>query len=157
MKRALIIFLLLLFLCITSIYAEEVSSKNTISGGASVIWVGYPVSILPGINIEYEFMLHKNFALVVDIGLDGIIRSYVDLYARWYPWGGMFFAELGLGIWWEGFNAWVLRPEISPGIGWRIDIGKPNGWNLITGITGRILFYENRSEDTLNSSISNRT
>ena len=101
------------------------------------------IYILPGLNIEYERTLHKNFALAVDIGRDGLLSSYVDLYARWYPWAGMFFADLGLGVWWPEFDAWILRPQISPGIGWRIDIGKPNGWNLITGITGRIVFYKN--------------
>jgi len=143
MKKSFIYFFLLLFLC-TFVYAEEVVSKNTTSGGIGVIWAGYPFGILPGINMEYERLLNKNFALAVDIGLDGLILPYADLYARWYPWAGMFFANIGLGIWQRGFGTLVFTPVISPGIGWKIDIGKPNGWNLITGIIGRIFFYEDQ-------------
>jgi len=156
MKQPLIIFLLLLFFYITPVYAEEMSSKNTISGGISAIWVGFGFlcPIMPGLDIEYERLLHKNFALAVNIGLDGIIRPYADLYARWYPWAGMFFADFGLGIWKQGFETWALFPVISPGIGWKIDIGKSNGWNLITGITGRVFFYEDSREDVQTSSVN---
>jgi hypothetical protein len=148
-KKPLIIFLLLLFFYIIPICADEISSKNTISGGISAIWVGenfLRVPILPGLDIEYERLLHNNFSLAVDVGLDGLIVLYADLYARWYPWAGKFFANIGLGISKRGFETWTLFPAISPGIGWKIDIGKPNGWNLITGITGRIFFYEDQRE-----------
>jgi hypothetical protein len=144
MKKPSIIFLL--FLCTTYVYAEEVPSKNTISGGISMIYTGAFGGILPGLNIEYERLLHNNFALAVGIGGDGFLLPYADLYARWYPWAGMFFADFGLGIWRRGFETWVSYPMISPGIGWKIDIGKPNGWNLIIGIAGRIFFYEDYRE-----------
>jgi len=153
MKKPVIIILLLLFLYITPVYAEEVSSKNTISGGVSIIWAGYPFYILPGMNVEYERLLINNFTLAVDIGLDGLILSYADLKARWYPWNGMFFTDIGLGIWRQGFDTWILTPVISPGFGWKIDIGKPNGWNLTTGIIGRIFFFEERQIDINNSSV----
>jgi hypothetical protein len=140
MKRSSIIFLL--FLCITSVYAEEASVNNTISGGVSIIYTGIFGGIMPGLNIEYEHLLHNNFALAVGIGGDGLLAPYVDLYARLYPWARMFFADLGFGVWGRGFGSWVLYPMISPSIGWKIDIGKSNRWNLIIGITGRILFFE---------------
>jgi len=147
MKKQLIIFLL--FLCFASVYAEEVPSINTISGGASAIlmpvFLGVPV--MPGLTIEYERVLNDNFALAVDFGIDGFILPYIDLCARWYPWAGMFYANLGLGVWRQGFNTWILMPVISPGIGWKFDIGKPNGWNLITGLTGRIFLFEDTETD----------
>jgi len=159
--KKLLIFLLL-FLCVTLIYAEEnnteeKSVKNTISGGVSAIYTGYffGTYILPGLHIEYERLLHENFTLAVDIGLDGLIRPHFDLYARWYPWAGMFFTNFGLGVWRQGFDTWILTPVISPGIGWKIDIGKPNGWNLTTGIVGRIFLYEDK--DINDSTVNNNS
>jgi hypothetical protein len=161
MKKPFIIFLLLLFLCINFVYTEDTSSKNTISGEISAIWAGYFFGILPGLSIEYERLLHKNFALAVGVGMDGLIVPYADLYARWYPGAGMFFADFGLGIWRRKFESFVLLPVLSPGIGWKIDIGKPDGWNLTIGITGRIFFYEDqevyeiKQGDVYESSVEN--
>ncbi|MDR0476159.1 MAG: hypothetical protein LBH43_21135 [Treponema sp.] len=152
MKRSLIIFLF--FLYIIHVHAEEVSLKNTISGGISIMWVGvggFLPPVMPGLDIGYERLLHKNFALAVDIGVDGILIPYADLYARWYPWAGMFFADLGLGIWRQGFETWISMPWVSPGIGWKIYIGKTKRWNFTTGITGRIIFHEYHEIDNIDT------
>ena len=142
MKKSVFPLLFLLLLYNAFVYSEEVVAKNTISVGESIVWIGSPVGFLPGLNIEYERLLSNNFALAVDVGVDALILLYADTYARWYPWAGKFFTNLGFGIWRYNFNTWNFTPVISPGIGWKIDIGEPNGWNLITGIIGRVFFYE---------------
>ena len=96
-----------------------------------------------GINFEYERLLNPNFSIGLDIGLD-LSWPYAEIQGRWYPWAGKFFTGFGLGtIYVFGYykgHPNILFPVISPGIGWKIDIGKANKWVIIPSIVDRMDF-----------------
>ena len=137
------------FLCIifiihitAALWGQE--SKNTISGGINIsgpiiagyfnLW--YP--LFPGINFEFERLLSGNFAIAADAGIDLFILPYAGIRARWYTGRKIFYADIGLGIMGSTLNSEALLPVLSSGIGWKIDIGEPGSWVLMTGISERI-------------------
>jgi hypothetical protein len=139
MTKRIVLCIAFSIFCIGVIMGQE-SGKNTISGG-----INLTDFILPGFSIGYERLLHKNFAISADIGIHSVLIPYADIHGRWYPWAGMFFVDIGMGIWVflpleDGDGSAYTFPVISPGIGWKIDIGQPNGFVLIAGIEERISF-----------------
>jgi hypothetical protein len=112
------------------VFAQENTSraKNTVMGGPNVGLLTF------GLDVEYERILLENLGkgslgIAGEVGYTTVIIFpifYIDARARWYPWSGKFFADLGLGY--SSFLGVTSAFMISGEVGWRIDIGKPNGW-----------------------------
>jgi hypothetical protein len=117
---------------------EERRAKNTISILISVAFF----------SVNYELKINDVFSLILESGYGNSLLYFhpnyiVDGKLRWYPWQNMFFAELGLGygqkyIDKNGNRNSFLEPEgewyrrdgfmISPGFGWKFDLGQMNGF-----------------------------
>jgi hypothetical protein len=116
-----------------SLFAQANSKNNWLSGELSII----------GAGATYERMLSQNFSLGVNVYWTSLFLIFNDLgtnvIGRWYPWGGNFYTELGLGF---GTHtalgsgdgdamfsvAAVNGVALVPGIGWKIDVGQPGGF-----------------------------
>jgi hypothetical protein len=148
MKRKLFLVLLLAAVAATGVFAQE-KAKNTITGGLDLgIWTGF--------SIDYErvlvdgFLGKGQFALGVEAGYDSywfIFPSvFFDVQAKWYPWSGKFYADLGVGY---GQLIWVVPSiMITAGVGWKFDIGQPNGWVLDFGPSFDYFIVINEFEGT---------
>jgi hypothetical protein len=130
-----IILVLILAISIAGGVSAQERAKNTITGG-----LNFFVYLPFGLDIEYERVLINNFlgkglfSITVDVGYYTLIffdSSWADVHARWYPWSRTFFLDVGLGCM---ANFWTSAFTISPKVGWKIDIGKPNGWVIIPSI-----------------------
>ncbi|MDR1074727.1 MAG: hypothetical protein LBL45_13860 [Treponema sp.] len=118
------------------VLAQEGRAKHTIVGGLNAGLLAF------GVDVEYEWILVENFigkgqfGAVVEAGFTTVLIFpilYEDARARWYPWSGAFFLDLGVGH--GSFLGLVSALLVSGGIGWRIDIGAPDGWVFIPGIS----------------------
>jgi len=117
----------------TAAFAQEGEKKNTISFGPNMSGE-YP--IYPGFTLEYERALNASFSAAVHGGTEMGI-PYLELHGRWYPWKAGFFADIGIGLW--GIFSIDVESTlsvfmVSPGIGWKIDAGKPGGWYVTPGV-----------------------
>jgi len=117
---------------------------NWISGEAGLIEAG----------VRYEYMLNKNFGVGVTAFWNSLFflwNSYgIQATGRFFPWGGVFYGELGLGygtitgtedVSYTDYD-WYGRPYsssgswwysasglmVTPGVGWKIDPGAPGGF-----------------------------
>jgi hypothetical protein len=153
MKKIWFIILLILLSLHNAIGQE--SAKNTLYGGigtslSGLFWGSWNPLFALGLNIEYEYSFNDRYSVSIDTGIDPVVSPFVEIKGRWYPWEETFFVGLGMGIW--GFTppmislAYFLRFSISPTIGWKIDIGKQNGWVIMPKITSRLLI---KNDDTL--------
>ncbi len=80
------------------------------------------------------FLGKGQLALGVEAGEDKLLSiipaDFFDVQAKWYPWSGKFYADLGLGY----AYLWIVPATmITGGVGWKIDVGKPNGFVLDFG------------------------
>jgi hypothetical protein len=132
-----------------SAYGNEPAVKNWISGEVSLF----------GAGARYERMLAPKFSIGVDAYQNMVLSFWTDkegdmtlfwgyeletgLFGRFYPGEGKFFFELGLGY--HRHYALKLNLEeystedingaaVSPGLGWRIDFGKPGGFFITPGV-----------------------
>jgi hypothetical protein len=136
-----IIFVLILVIFIKGGVFTQEKAQNTITGGLN--FLGY----LPfGLDIEYERILINNFLGRGLFSITGNVSYYTliffdlvcaDLHARWYPWSRMFFVDVGVGY---ALIVWVPAFMLSPELGWKIDIGKPNSWVIIPSIAVSLYF-----------------
>ncbi|GHU70360.1 hypothetical protein FACS189450_04670 [Spirochaetia bacterium] len=135
-------------------WAEPEPAKNTFTLGVGLL----------SAELSYERTLSSHFSVLVDASYNYFFsHGYTAaVRGRWYPWGKVFFLDLGLGygnsLGINGFSVglagglvvWLFTftnvnlfemvdvfgalrssgPLISPGLGWKIDIGKPNGFSL---------------------------
>jgi hypothetical protein len=134
MKKAFAIMMVATVLG-TAVWAQE--AKNTVTGG-------FMLGLYAGGSLDYERVLVENFLGKgkFAIGAEAAFGSYAfltslafaDVQAKWYPWSGKFYADLGLGFGNVSLLVWSVPVLVIPvGVGWKIDIGKPDGWILDTG------------------------
>jgi hypothetical protein len=118
-----------------------------IAGGAFAQsnWVSGEVSLI-GAGATYERMLTSNFSVGANAYWTSFFIVFNDVGAkvigRWYPWGTMFYAELGVGL---GIHTGTVRAtdpqgaswstlgttvglDLVPGVGWKIDVGEKGGF-----------------------------
>jgi hypothetical protein len=111
------------------------------------------ISILTSVvffSVSYELKINDMFSIILESGYGNSFLSFHPNYIadgklRWYPWRNMFFAELGLGygqkyIDKNGNRNSFLEPKgewrrrdgfmISPGFGWKFDLGQMDGFIL---------------------------
>jgi hypothetical protein len=112
-----------------------------------------------GLTAAYERKIIDTFSVVPEITFSqiyGVLSSvgFVDLRARWYPFSGSFFADLGIGYGIAGSISIATDGLlISPGIGWNFDIGKKDGFTLNLSVCSDWIFR--LSDKTLLINMSN--
>ena len=115
----------------TSAFAES-NIQNWISGEISVL----------GAGVRYERMLNERFSVGV-IAFTTLFVNYTagaQVFGRFYPWASNFYAEVGLGGGTAsgglvGSGNRVSGIMITPGIGWRVDVGEPGRFFLNPNIS----------------------
>jgi hypothetical protein len=145
MKKTLIKALFFLVFTVTAaggLFAQADTKRHWLS--VEVSYVGY--------GARYELMLTPAFSVGANVYLTSLypfLELGIIAAGRFYPWGGAFFAELGLGYSAHGdFTVSAYSGEISdycgtsdysgsaamhgfgviPGLGWKIDAGKSGGF-----------------------------
>jgi len=149
MKKRVFLILLVLLVISGSVFAQD-RAKNSIAVSAGVI----------GAELSYERILTPHFSLLADTSYTTLFfmdEFTVSGKGRWYPFGKAFFFDLGLGysygkgvVGFMGdmlltvitFGYWLSVKDfendelrsggflIQPGLGWKLDIGKPDGFVL---------------------------
>jgi hypothetical protein len=149
MAKKILALMVLAAVAAGGIFAQEKTAnvkRNWLSGEASMF----------GGGARYEFMISEKLSAGVNIYWTSLIVLNdfgVNAALRFYPWGKMFFAEIGLGYglhselktftttadYNTGYNNLSVSTKwygmtfmdgfnMVPGIGWKIDLGKPGGF-----------------------------
>jgi len=148
-----LVFCLVLVMLVTGVVFAEGRPANIRDN-----WISGEINIL-GAGLRYERMLSENFSVGATLYGSTLIMtldtSGIGAFARFYPFGKTFYLELGLGY---GQNSDMAFDEgvtivnadgtrdpynlvktsgldITPGLGWRIDVGKEGGFFLNPGIS----------------------
>jgi hypothetical protein len=142
MKKKLIVGLFIAVLVCGGLFAQEEKLNTVIFLGNML---SYERTLSPKLGFGAEAAL--DFFGIPTIYVDGeamegseylaVIPFNVDLFARLYPWGGKFFAHLGLGMQMSTFahssldsdralQAFGFHAKLQAG--WKLDIGKPGAW-----------------------------
>jgi hypothetical protein len=159
-KKGIFLLFVLVVIITGGVFAQEAAKeesgdsgiKNWASGEVSLLGIGgrYERMLTDKISIGGTFFFHSFFFLWNSLG--------ITASARYYPWAGMFYAELGLGYGWvsgteeytykTGYGQiitaeWVYTNAgvmLTPGVGWRIDFGTPGGFYINPMISLPIVF-----------------
>jgi len=150
MKRKLLFCLMLVVIVTGGVFAQE-RSPNTFVGGLNIGLLTF------GFDVEYErafpgLLPIGMFAVAAETGFTTVIIFpiyNIDVRARWYPWAKTFFADAGIGF--GSFLGIASALQISPGVGWRVDIGEPNGWVFVPSL--QINYFVARSETDFSGSL----
>ncbi|GHT94118.1 hypothetical protein FACS1894141_0160 [Spirochaetia bacterium] len=151
MKRKIFVVIVLMVLGGTNMLMAQPENPNTITAGLVSVGVMFSDTTRlsgPGMVIAYERAITRAFSL----GLEALgdfsfeINTYnhtawfkgvagAQTRVKWYPAGGPFFADLGLGYALEVTD--VIRDGflVSPEAGLKIDPGKPGGFVIIPTVT----------------------
>jgi hypothetical protein len=144
----------ILLLVLAVIVAGGISAQGTNSGAKN--WISGELSLF-GIGARYERMFGANFSAGVDAYWNSLFILWneleLGLFGRFYPWEDSFFVEAGLGY--HTHTSFSLDDDsevitglaISPGVGWRIDVGNPGGFFISPGIKFPITFGINNITD----------
>jgi hypothetical protein len=156
-KKKLVLFLFFTSIIVGNIFGQEKSAN------AKNNWISGEVSLPIGIGVRYERMINSNFSFGVGAYvIQAIVYAGggVDLFGRFFPWGKTFFAELGLGFHSDYSNwsdaSWhdakkIKGVSVVPGLGWKIDVGKPGGFFLSPGLRFPITFGKNSRNNEFDS------
>ena len=164
MKKVYFVFFMIIT-CIQIIPAQATDLKNWVSGEAGLF----------GLSIRYERILNRNFSvgalLSANFNYFGLFDYGIQTTLRWYPWGGRFFSELGIGfghidVFHDHYDYYhydfgyieectyseINGLRLSPTIGWKFDVGKPGGFFIspmvsIPLVIGRKVYGDNEKED----------
>lgn len=116
------------------------AQTNTVSAGVSA-GAGLPVIASAGFQATYEFSIFPQlsvganvfwevfplalFAVAFTQDPNHLVVYGVEGQVHWYPFSKIFHVDAGLG--W-GYYMGMHTLVIAPGIGWKIDVGKPGGF-----------------------------
>jgi hypothetical protein len=90
-----------------------------------------------GVTIVYERFISEKFSVVSEVDVSifyGLFTSvlFAEVSGRFYPFAGSFYADFGIGYGILGSISLETKGLLlSPGFGWKIDIGRTNGFFLI--------------------------
>ncbi|MCL2720720.1 MAG: hypothetical protein FWD47_05215 [Treponema sp.] len=137
MKRYFLVCLLFVLFAASGVFAQEDRAPNTVLGGINIGFLTF------GADVEFErtfpgLLPMGTLAASIEAGYTTVLIFPIfnaDVRARWYPWSNMFYADIGFGYGslFYGFGT-ASAFIISPGVGWRIDIGQPNAWVFVPSI-----------------------
>jgi hypothetical protein len=156
MKKKIFLFFCGFIVCATILNAQSTqrhwisASPGLRAGGSSFFG--------PAAELRYELMLNPSFSIGAYVYYE--FSFGIGITGRWYPFSKSFFLELGAGYNKLYFNniyfdhdtgRWVKRIEdlngidIIPGLGWRIDVGKPGGFYITPSVKFPVIFrwYKN--------------
>ncbi|MCL2480909.1 MAG: hypothetical protein FWF38_04270 [Spirochaetaceae bacterium] len=142
--KKFIFFLIIATVVVGGAFAQADSQQNWVSGEFNFF----------GVGARYEYMISSNLSVGVHAYVNTLIvwnNWGISGFGRYYPWGNTFFAEIALGY---GYNSgikdysftyagqkysgndWVGTTGflVSPGLGWKIDVGEKGGFFLQPGI-----------------------
>ena len=119
----------------------EVSVPSVFAESDIQNWISGEISVL-GAGVRYERMLNEQISVGV-VAFSTLFASYTagaQVFGRYYPWASNFHAEVGLGGGTAadgrlGSGNRVSGLMITPGIGWRIDVGEPGRFFLNPNIS----------------------
>jgi len=132
-----------LILALAATVAGGVFAQRAAAGEASTAknWVSGELSIL-GVGARYERVMNPKLTVGANAYFSTlIVFSDIDLggSVRYYPWGGKFFVEGALGFHIHNVflllgNVAITGAAITPGVGWKIDVGNKGGFFIQPGI-----------------------
>lgn len=151
MKRKILVMMVLVVLGGANVLMAQQENPNTISVGLAGVGMVFGDTTRlsgPGMIIAYERAITRSFSL----GLEALgdfafeINTYnhtswfkgmvgAQTRVKWYPAGGPFFADLGLGYAWEVADVSRDGFLVNPETGWKIDPGKPGGFVIIPAVS----------------------
>ena len=112
-------------------------------------WFSGEFLFLFGVGARYERMLSPMFSLGANFSYHWFLfMSEIGIRAffRYYPWRKAFFlgAASGFSSWstslGPGTSGYGLGMEVTPEIGWKIDVGKAGGFFISPGIKWPLFF-----------------
>jgi hypothetical protein len=99
----------------------------------------------PAAELRYELILNPSFSIGAYVYYE--FSFGIGITGRWYPFSKSFFLELGSGynkIYYPNIyldddtGQWVTADyngiDIIPGLGWKIDVGKPGGFFITPSV-----------------------
>ena len=150
MAKKIILALMIFALTGAAVFSQENDSQqlNTIGIHGNLAALG--------LAVNYERNFNPHFSVLGEIAFDLVPTAFtVTGKARFYPFGGVFFLEMGAGygltIGYVGLmyayasliaeiftfglanlddNVWLSGAVLMPALGWKIDIGKKGGFSL---------------------------
>jgi hypothetical protein len=156
-KKGIVLLLILVVSAAGMVYAQEGGG----SGSGLHHWISGEVSLL-GVGARYEYMLDNNFSIGGTVFWHSLFLFWnsvgILVTGRWYPWGGIFYAEAGIGFGtvsgfeegtettYYGYSYAYRWPYVvsgfmfNPGVGWKIDLGEPGGFYINPMINLPIVF-----------------
>ena len=147
MAKKWVLGLVLATLVAGGVFAQE-APKNWISGQVGLIngGAGYERVITPSLSVGGEAYFNSFFIIWNSFAVEG--------YAKFYPFKGKFYAKVGLGfgtVTTIDLNASTSPTTsgflIDPGIGWKIDVGKPGSFFIEPKISVPIVLGKNDYDD----------
>jgi len=151
MKKRIFLLVMVLFVVISGVFAQnQAKAKNSIAVSFGIF----------GAELSYERMFNRYFSVLADTSYTTFIlvdEFTLSGKGRVYPFGGAFYLEMGLGFsygrgvtdfmtnmilgaltfgWYFTTlddNDFFQRKAgflLQPGLGWKIDIGKPDAFVL---------------------------
>ncbi|MCL2759695.1 MAG: hypothetical protein FWD22_05735 [Treponema sp.] len=142
--KNLVFVLILVILAAGSVFAQEDTIKHWVSGELDIF----------GVGVRYEYMLSPKISIGANAYTSALIMSGANVFnviGCFYPFEKAFLIELGLGygsVKGSGTATLVSKETgaeseyggvtttgfvISPGLSWKIDVGKQGGFFLQPG------------------------
>lgn len=151
MKQKILVVIVLMVLGGTNVLMAQPENPNTIMTGLAGMGMVFGDAARlsgPGMVTAYERAITRSFSLGLETfgNFSFEINTYNDTSwfrgvagaqtrVKWYPAGGPFFVDLGLGYAWEVTDVSRHGFLVSPEAGLKIDPGKPGGFVIIPTIT----------------------
>jgi len=151
MTKKIFLILIVLFLVSGNIFAQnEERAKNSVAVSLGIV----------GAALSYERIFNSHFSVLADVSYTTLVlieEFTISGKGRVYPFGGSYYLEMGLGYSYGrgpvdmmthmilgvltfGWYFTTLDEDdilarrggflLQPGMGWKIDIGKPDGFVL---------------------------
>ncbi|GHU74616.1 hypothetical protein FACS189450_15260 [Spirochaetia bacterium] len=160
MKQKILVVIVLTVLAGTNVLMAQPENPNTIRTGLAGVGVVFSDTAHlsgPGMVMAYERAITPAFSLGLETfsNFSFEINTYNDTSwfsgvvgaqtrVKWYPAGGPFFVDLGLGYAWEVADLSRDGFLVSPEAGLKIDPGKPGGFVIIPTITVPVFIGKER-------------
>ena len=170
-KKLLIFFIVFLVISSLAFSQEQEQApklRHMVYGGYGFGWgvpaifdmelfVAYHFSIIPqlsvGVSVAGQYYMGVILAILFealatgDTTINSAFGPVAEGQLYWYPWAKTFYIGIGLGYSYYLLTVHTLL--VAPGLGWRIDFGRPGGFIMNIGLRAEIFnpigdsFWEN--------------
>lgn len=153
MSKRFFLFLILAIIAAGGLFAQVQDADSHLN------WISGEVGLF-GAGLRYERMMGDK----VSIGGTAVWGNTFFFFGsvgamatgRFYPWGGAFYAELGVGFGNTTLSN-VTGVMVAPSIGWKIDVGLPGGFFLNPHIAVPLAIGKSKFDDTFGVGFGFRT